>query len=187
MNASAVVLLALVLPGSYLSAQSRPVSEGIQAAAEPGISDGRALALLAAIHEHEVAIADMLQGRQLSAAVRAYSERLDREHTEQLSVTTGVASKSGISPQQTADVVAYESGMLPARERLEAMPAESFERGYVKATVRGHADLLRALDQDLIPSASDPAVLAHLRATRDIVAAQLAEGRALSVRLAEAD
>jgi len=65
------------------------------------------------------------------------------------------------------------------RTRLSSLTGAAFTTAWVAAMVTGHEEALAKLDNELIPRASDPLVLAHLRDTRTAIARHLNAARAL--------
>jgi putative membrane protein len=62
---------------------------------------------------------------------------------------------------------------------LKALDGAAFAQAYVAAMVKDHTEALRALDTQLIPAASTPAVVTHLQTTRHHVADHLEAAKRL--------
>jgi putative membrane protein len=155
-------------------------TQGTDAAeAKAAAADAEALALLTAIDDHEVQAGQAAEKRKVRDAVRDYARMMQTEHGKHLEDTRGVARTAGLTLTETDKVKAQrEQGAQKLRE-LEALPDETFERGYIDAMVEGHEEALRKID-DLLSTARKSEVVSHLRATREKVAMHLESARKLA-------
>lgn len=176
-----MVAMLVAAPGwAQVDAQGGAPSQ-LEAAID--VADAQALALLAAVHEHEVAAAALMAGRQVSPGVRRHAERASKLHAAALSRVRDVSAQSGISPQDTPDVVAFGNAARIERERFGSLELAEFERAYVEGTAINASALVQRIDRELLPRASNPAVTAHLRQIRGELEAFAAEAQALVATL----
>lgn len=143
-----------------------------ETAADAG--DGEALGLVSAINRHEIQAARQAQQKGVEGEVLAYAERMDREHSENQRKLEALGRA-----EQTDAVRKQEEKGGKERDRLDGLSADEYADAYVEAMVKDHSEALSMLDDKLIPSASDPAVRAHLEETRKHVADHLEAARAL--------
>lgn len=144
-----------------------------------GGAQGEALALVMAVDQHEIAAAEQARDKDLPADVAEYAEMLHTEHSQNLEADRQLAQDSGISPATTDKVTAQKEKGEAELDRLADLEGEAYADAYVDAMVTGHTEALAMIDDQLLPAATDPALQAHLTATRGHIANHLERGEAL--------
>jgi putative membrane protein len=139
-------------------------------------SQADALALLIVMDEHEIAAADQALMKKVSGPVLAYAQMMKDDHAKNLAATTrlgGAASTasavSGLHDQGEADLEALAA----------VQDGAAYEKAYVDATVRNHAEALALIDDTVLPAANADNVRRHFTATRATVARHLKQAKAL--------
>ncbi|MDQ2702519.1 MAG: DUF4142 domain-containing protein [Pseudomonadota bacterium] len=135
-----------------------------------------ALALLAAVDEHEIAAAEQARSKNVDGAELEFAELMDTEHSKNLEATRALMVADAA---ESAAVAEQKSKGQAELERLGALDGDAYEDAYIDAMVAGHEDALNMLETRLIPAAQDEAVRQHLSMSRDHVAAHLEKARAL--------
>ena len=141
--------------------------------------DGEALATLVAVNQHEIETAQQAVRKGVSGAVLEFARRMEAEHGKNLADTRVTARLANAPLAETAAVKALKQKSLGERQALQKLSGEAYSKAYVDAMAKGHAEVLGMLDDKLIPQATDSKVIAHLKATREHVAAHLAAATAL--------
>jgi putative membrane protein len=149
------------------------------AAKSPPTGDSTALATVAAADQHEVSVARQALAKGVSGGVRDFANMMVTDHGKNLTDTRRVATENKVSLASNADVRAMEAKGRSEEQALGKLKGEAYSKAYVDAMVKGHTEVLGKLDNTLIPGASDPEVVAHLKATREAVAKHLAAAQAL--------
>jgi putative membrane protein len=147
-----------------------------KAAASSG--DGVAVATVMAVNDHEIKAAEMAMTKDIGAPAKAYAKMMDEQHSENQTKTNALAAAN--KPVEDADLEALKEKTAAARAKLSKLDGKEFEKAYIDAMVKDHAEVLAKLDDKLIPGASDPKVVEHLKATRTHVAMHLEEARKLA-------
>lgn len=142
-------------------------------------SQADALAMLAAIDEHEIAAADQAMSKNVTGQVRDYAQMMKTDHSKNLADTTKLGAANSTSPAVTA---LKEKGQADLRE-LGNNTGKAYEKAYIDAMVNGHTDALSKLDGTLIPAATDANVRQHLTTTRDTVARHLDKAKEIQSSL----
>lgn len=139
-------------------------------------ADAEALAIVATVDRDEVALAKQAQTKKLSAGAMEYAAMMEHDHSANLAETKKLAKDDGA---QSAN--ADEMKKQDAKKKAELAPLDgaAYEKAYIDAMVKGHAEVLGKLDNELIPGAQDAAVKAHLEKTRGAVAGHLEKAKAL--------
>ena len=147
---------------------------------KPAMSgDAKALAALVAADQHEVSVARQALAKGVSGNVRDFANRMVNDHGKNLSDTRRVAQENKVSLASTPDIRAMEAQGRSEQESLGKLTGAAYSTAYVDAMVKGHQEVLDKLDGELIPGASDPEVVAHLKATREAVSMHLEAAKAL--------
>lgn len=153
----------------------------LPAAAQRG-GDAEALATLMAVNEHEIASARLALDKKPSEPVAQYARMLEREHGENQRKTRDLARSAGVDPKATPAVEALKTRSERERDALAGQDGDAFERAYIEAMVKGHAEALAKIDGELLPAATDPVVAEHLRVTRTHIAQHLEQAEQLDAK-----
>ena len=132
-------------------------------------SQADALAMLAAIDEHEIAAADQAMSKKVTGQVRDYAQMMKTDHSKNLADTTKLGAANSTSPEVKA---MKDKGQAELAE-LGNNSDKAYEKAYMDAMVKGHTEALSKLDGTLIPAATDDNVRQHLTTTRDTVSRHL--------------
>lgn len=141
--------------------------------------DAEALATLVAADQHEVAMAKQALGKGVTGGVHDYAVKMQADHGKNLDDTRRVARENKVSTAPTAGVREMEKQGHAEMASLASLKGDAYAKAYAEAMVKGHTEVLGKLDTVLIPGATDPEVVAHLKATRDAVAMHLEAAKKL--------
>lgn len=139
------------------------------------LSQADALALLITLNEHEIAAADQAARKKVTGPVLEFANMMRTDHSKNLEETTRLG---GAASTATAVTTLRSQGEDELR-RLDAQEGKAYEKAYVEAMVKGHADALTLLDGKLLPAATDDKVRQHFTATRAAVARHLERAKLL--------
>jgi len=146
--------------------------------ADSAAGNGVPVATLMAVNDHEIKAAETAMKKDVSAPVKNYAQMMKDEHGDNQSKTKDL-SKS-VKPVENAEVKSLKEKTAASRESLSKLDGAAFEKAYVEAMVKDHSEVLAMLDNKLIPGATDPKVVDHLKATRESVAHHLHEAKKLN-------
>lgn len=152
---------------------------GSAPAASSAISQADALALLIAVNEHEIAAADQALMKQVTGPVRAYAETMKTHHGRNLTDGTRLGAAASTAPAVTELRNEGEAEL----KALAAQDGAAYEKAYIDAMVRGHAEALALIDGTLLPAATADNVRQHFTATRAMVAEHLARAKEIQATL----
>ena len=157
-----------------------PLAAQNDAAAPPaGGGDAEAIAALMAVNDHEIKAAALAKSKQVGKDVMDYAQMMDKEHGANQQQTEQLTRSTGLQPAETDKVKAMKTKTAAERDALAAKSGADFEAAYIDAMVKDHAEVLARIDGELLPAATDPAVQAHLKTTREHVAMHLEAARKL--------
>lgn len=164
-----------VIPGAPLRAV-----EASQAGSRAGdMSDAEVLATVIAVDLNEVLAAAEAGKKRLSEPALAYARMLHEEHGMHLDQTMKLGQRLNTTPIITASVEQVQKKGAAELAMLVPLDGAAFERAYLGAMVKGHAEVIAMIDARLLPAARNEALKSHLTATRASVAAHLQAARAL--------
>ena len=154
-------------------------------APQPSPGDSEALSTLSAVNEHEIASAEIAQGKPLSSATLAYARMLEKDHNANLAKVKELSQTTRTPLAESAAVKAMKDSSAAERDRLDKLDGKAFESAYLQAMIDGHAKVLSTIDDKLLPAASDAAIATHLRNTRESVNKHLSQAKQLKSELAK--
>jgi putative membrane protein len=135
------------------------------------------LAMLVAVDEHEIDVAEDARDKSEDGSVKAYAAMLDEDHKAHLDETKRIAKAAGLKADDTPKVDALQEKLKRDRDRLDDLKGAAYDRAYIDAMVKGHQEVLDLIDKDLDSAAWTPAVRNHLTNTRKHIAHHLEEAK----------
>lgn len=145
--------------------------------------DGEIIAVLIAVDKNEIALAKEALKKQITPAIKQYARLLKRQHTQNLNETLRLSKKSGIAPIDTALVTVLQQDGAKGLVSLSTLNGIAFEKAYIHAMVKGHTQVLKIIDHDLLKHASNPLVKNLLLTTRPHIDAHLQAGKVIQKEL----
>lgn len=146
-------------------------------AANQTADDSLALGLLGAVNEHEIAAAKQAESKGVSAPVMEFAKMMETQHGENQAKTESLGTLA-----ETDEVKAMKDKGAEELADLGQKSGKDYEKAYVDAMVKGHAEALSLIDTRLLTLASSEPVKSHMTQTRDHVAAHLEAAKKLQMR-----
>jgi putative membrane protein len=143
--------------------------------------DGESLAFLVAVDNHEIEGGAQALAKGVGGGVADFARKMQAEHGQNLADTRKVARDNKVAIVETAAVKAQKAKGRAESARLAKLSGAAYQRAYVDAMVKGHAEVLDLIDTKLVAQSADPDVVAHLKATRSHVVMHLEAAKALQV------
>lgn len=153
-----------VMPGSPVRPDKAKPAAGTEA---------EALGLIVALNENEILAAAEAQSRALSEPVLDYARMLHSEHGANLMTTMKLGQTLATTPVETEAVDMLRRKGAGELAQLTTLTDRAFEKAYVAAMIKGHAEALSLIDGQLSKSAKTEGLRAHLGETRTHIAAHL--------------
>jgi putative membrane protein len=173
-----LVLSAIVAFGAAMALFPGTSSANPEAAGRRA-GDGQALATLIVVDQHEIDAAKQALAKGVTGPVRDFALKMQSEHGQNLADTRRLAREEKVLVDANTEVETLRAKTRSERLDLQKLKGAAYAKAYVDAMVKGHADVLALLDQQLIGQSVDAKVIAHLKATRAHVAEHLAAAKAL--------
>jgi putative membrane protein len=142
-------------------------------------SNAEILGLLIAVDDNEVALAGKAVKKKISREASSYAKMLREEHSAARTETKKLADKLTLKAASSTKSEELRAKGAQELKALTALNGAEFEKAYIDAMVTGHADVLQLLDTEVIPSALDTTVKAHVVDMRAKIAAHMEHGKRL--------
>jgi putative membrane protein len=158
-----------------MSAPERDASED----RERALSDAQIAAIMEATNTSEIQQGSIAQRMAQRQEVRDFATMMVMEHSKALEDVQRLSTKAGFgtaSSDFTSDLRAENQETVS--ELNDAKPSD-FDEEYMAGQVKAHEQVLRLLDDKLIPNAVHPELRSSLLSTRSVVAAHLERARRL--------
>ena len=155
----------------------------VVAPAAHAIDDAQIAAIVVTANQVDVDAGRLAAQRGSTATVRDFGALMVKDHTGVNEAAVALATKLGVTPQENDT----SRGLLAAGaenvEKLKLLNGAAFDRAYVDHEVAYHEQVLRALDETLIPGAQNDELEALLRKVRPAFVAHLEHARHLQSQL----
>lgn len=145
---------------------------------DPQIAD-----IVVAANEVDIAAGELARTRATDAEVKAFAEKMVTDHTGVNKAASDLVGRLGVTPERTATSDQLRQGGEQTRTALQGQSGAAFDRAYIDSEVTYHQAVLDALDQTLIPGATNAELKALLQQTRPAVEAHLQHARQIQARL----
>lgn len=169
----------LVVAAGVAACAGRSAGEASAEAAAPALSDPEIAHIAVTANAIDVEAARLAQSRASDESVLAFAETMIEDHTSVNEQAAALAERLGVTPRNNAVSRQLRSGADDARSRLETLRGAAFDRAYMEREVAYHRAVLNALDDTLIPGASNADLRGLLEQVRPAIAAHLDRARSI--------
>jgi len=173
MNRSAVVLTAVFLAASSVSAQTG------------GPTDPQIAAIVVAANEVDINAGKLAESKSSNKEVKAFAERMVTDHSGVNKQATALVTKLNVKPEENDTSKGLKSSGQDTLARLKALKGAEFDKAYVGNEVTYHQTVLDALDKTLIPNAKNAELKSLLVKVRPAFVAHLEHAKQLQASLSK--
>ena len=166
--------------GSDTSAQEVTPAPGEGAAA---LNDAEIAAIVVAANSIDVRYGEIARERATDERVRQFAEMMITDHTAVNESAGALVARLGVTPQENDVSRSLESSAGETRASLTAKTGAEFDRAYIANEVTYHQAVLDALDDLLIPNATNAELRQTLVGVRPAFAAHLQRAQSLQQSL----
>jgi putative membrane protein len=156
---------------------------GVDAAAGDGgttLSDSQAAGVMMEANSGEVMVGNLAVSRAQGASVRAFAQQMVTDHSmanqKLMMLLQRVGLSAGDSPVRQMLAMAAQTTLT----QLSAQTGAAFDAAYLASQVSMHQQVLKLLDDVLIPSAQNADLKAELVSARATVAMHLSTAQSLA-------
>jgi putative membrane protein len=153
------------------------------AAPAPAVTDPQIADIVVAANDVDIAAGEMARTRAADAEVKTFAEKMVTDHTGVNQAASELVGRLGVTPERNATSDGLRQGGEQNRAALEGQSGAAFDRAYIDQEVTYHQAVLDAIDQTLIPGATNAELKALLQQTRPAVDAHLQHARQIQTRL----
>lgn len=171
---STVLPLCLLLAGpAALPAQAAPTK----------LSDPEVAHVAVTANQIDIDLAKLAKSRTANHDVKQFATTMITDHGAVIAKATELAKKLGVTPADNAVSQSLLKGAAEARASIEPLKGKAFDKAYIDREVGYHQAVLDALDQLLIPSASNAELKQLLVDVRPAIATHLEHAKRLQGQL----
>lgn len=171
---------ALTFGSGVALGQSGPATEKASA---PGLSDPEIAHIAVTANAIDVDLAKLAKSRAKDPKVLRFAQTMIDDHTAVNERAAALAKRLGVTPQDNAVSQQLWKGAETSRGRLETLTGAKFDRAYMEREVGYHKAVLDALDQTLIPGATNAELRSLLEEVRPAIAAHLKVAESIAAEL----
>ncbi len=108
-----------------------------------------------------------------------YAKMLHTAHGENMAKTLKLGQSINVTPSDTKAVDALKVKGAGELAMLIPLDGKDFETAYIDAMIKGHTEALGMIDNQLLKTAKNDALKAHLTETRSHIAMHLEQAKKL--------
>lgn len=167
--AAGLTLVALPSFADTPNSANSPNTVSAQPAATVPQKAGEILETLIVINTNEINAAKLALKKSNNAEVKQFAKLMETQHGQNLQQTRKLSKVLKIAPVTSAKSSLLQAAGKQELNKLAALQGDAFDKAYINAMVQGHADVLKLINNELIPNVKNPQLLSHLNATKKTV------------------
>jgi putative membrane protein len=129
-------------------------------------TDPQIASIVVTANQVDIDAGELAKDKTQSADVKSFAERMVMDHTAVNKSAVDLVTKLAVTPQDNATSQSLKKGGDENLSKLRKLSGAAFDKAYVDHEVAYHQSVLDALDQTLIPNASNAELKALLVKTR---------------------
>jgi putative membrane protein len=153
------------------------------AAAAQAPNDAQIAAIVVTANQVDIDAGKLAESHGSSAEVKAFGKQMVTDHTGVNQQATALVTKLKVSPQDNPTAQSLKSGGEKNVANLKSLKGAAFDKAYVDNEVAYHQQVIDALDQTLIPSATNAELKALLVKVRPAFVAHLEHAKRIQATL----
>jgi putative membrane protein len=156
-------------PGASQGSEATPPESSRTSGKMAALTDGQILKIVSNVDSGEIEQAQVALSKATTLAVREFAQQMVDQHTQSLQAAQQLASQTKIIPSPSTPADEVHTKGLKVLDELKSAEATSFDETYMKTQLKEHQEVLKLLDDKLIPSASSPELRSALEETKSMV------------------
>jgi len=156
-------------PGASQGSEATPPEGSRKSGKMAALTDGQILQVLSNVDSGEIEQAQVALTKATSPAVREFAQHMVDQHTQSKDNGQQLATETKIIPSPSAPADEVRTKGSNVLEKLNSADAASFDSTYMQAQIQQHQEVLKMLDEKLIPSASSPQLRTALEKVKAMV------------------
>lgn len=151
--------------------------------AAPALTDAQIAAIVVAANSIDVRYGEIARERASDERVKQFAETMITDHTAVNQSAGELVGRLGVTPQENDVSRSLEASAADTREDLTTKSGAEFDRAYIGNEVAYHRAVLDALDNLLIPNATNAELKATLEGVRPAFQAHLEHAESIQQAL----
>ena len=143
------------------------------------LSDGQILSIVGRVDTAEIDQAQVALDKTNDPDIRTFATHMVDEHTAAKQAGAQLATQASLTRAPSPKALELESKATQTLAMLKAADSASFDPTYVRAQVDQHAEVLKLIDDQLLPAVMAPALRDYLTNARAMVQRHLEQARQL--------
>lgn len=144
-----------------------------------GVSDAQIAAIVVAANAVDAEMGDLAVARASSAAVKQFGKTMGTDHRAVNEAAVALVGKLKVTPVESATSEKLRADGAAVKASLSAKSGAEFDRAYMAHEVEYHKAVIAAVDQVLIPGATNAELKSTLVSVRPALVAHLAHAEKL--------
>jgi putative membrane protein len=155
------------------------------AAGEHGFTDPQIARIVIAANEADIEAGNLAADKSQRADVRELARQIVADHAGANESTLDWAGKLRVVPEESHISQGLRFGSDESLETLKTLEGAAFDEAYIDHEVAFHQHVLEAIDEELIPNASNAELKTLLKRIEPTFAADLERARHLQIALTD--
>lgn len=148
------------------------------------LSSAEIAGVLSASDSAEIKPSELALERAENSAVKAYAQRMVRDHGMLEDSLRSMSTRENITPAQSSLSQQLDSQTQATMQRLQVLTGAEFDQAYMQAMVQSHQEALSMVDNQLLPATQDQELRTALtQQVRPIISSHLAEAQEIQQSL----
>ena len=173
---------AMATPMPSMTASAAPMPSA-SADAKPALSDGEIAAVESAANQGEITMAQLASKTSKNAQVKTFATMMITQHTDADTKAKKIGQTAQITPTDNPTSAKLKADNDATMATLKTQKGADFDKTYMDAQVKGHQDVLTAIDEKLMPSVKNADLKTHLGEVRTHVVHHLEKAKEISSSL----
>jgi putative membrane protein len=148
-----------------------------------GINDAQIAAIVVTANQVDIDAGTLAASRATSGEVKAFAKLMITDHTAVNQSAADLVTRLKVTPQDNPTSQSLKSGGETNLAHLKAQKGAAFDKAYVDHEVAYHQQVIDALDQTLIPGATNEELKALLIKVRPAFVAHLEHAKRLQASM----
>lgn len=167
----------------YGPGTTNPNGDGRVAKSDKPLTDAEVIGVAAAANDGETQMAEVALKKATAADVKQFAGMMKTHHSAALQKGKALQTKTKITSAESDLSSSLKSDVGTTIKDLKAKEGKAFDKAYIESQVKAHKDVLSAIDNRLVPSASNGEVKSMLTEMRRAVADHLTKAEDLQKKL----
>jgi putative membrane protein len=152
----------------------------LENAKSPGpLSDAQITSVLEVANDGEADLGRLAQIKTQNREVKAFAKDMVNEHSKAKKMATQTASEMNVKPAPYSKTNELKATATRDRVKLQKLNGRAFDKAYLDSQIAMHKEVLRTIDDQLLPNAKSaqmktmiqdqrPKIEAHLRRAQEL-------------------